>query len=295
MMPLRFYLASVPIFAGAIVQAAAPPTSQPIGSLQARARMGTINHPGIKESSGIVASRQFTDVFWTHNDSGHPAELFAINQKGELLAEYKVAGGNVDWEDIAIDDAGWIYIADIGNNSRTRREIQILVVEEPDPASPAPAELLRPERVFRLRYPESGAFESEAFFVHDGRGYLVSKQFDGGLARLYAFDLAGEEVVRTLEAAGELPLRAPVTAADISPDGQWLAVMTVAGPSLFEIDSDLSTIGDGATHSRFSIDALAEAITFVPDGLLVTNEGGQVLVFRWEVSNPEPEEEQGDD
>lgn len=290
-MILAACIAAGGLLAGTAIDA--PPATRPIDGLQARSQVGTIDHPAITESSGIAASRQFDDVFWTHNDSGNPAELFAIDRSGKLLAEYKVAGRNVDWEDIAADGAGRLYIADTGNNRRTRREIQVLVLEEPDPASPPAAQPLRPERTFRLRYPETGAFESEAFFVHEGRAYLVSKQFDGGFARLYSFNLASENEVQTLEAAGELPVRSPVTAADMSPDGRWLAVMTVTGPSVFEIDGDPATAGEGETHSRFSIDALAEAITFAPDGLLVTNEGGIISLFAWEAVAKSGVEEDG--
>lgn len=274
-----------------LAEPAGPATSQPIEGLGPRVRVGTIAHPAIRESSGIVASRRFPEVLWTHNDSGHAAELFAIDREGNLLAEFEVAGRNVDWEDISIDDDGRLYIADIGNNSRERREIRVLVVEEPDPASPVPADPLRPERIFRLRYPEMGAFDAEAFFVHDGRGYLVSKQFEGSQARLFGFDLANEEAMQTLEPAGELPLRTPVTAADISVDGNWLAVMTVRGPSLFEIDGDLSTLGKGETFSRFHVDVLAEAITIVPEGVLVTNERGMISMFEWETASDPPAED----
>jgi len=32
--------------------------------------IGRITNPRITESSGVVASRQFPGVFWTHNDGG---------------------------------------------------------------------------------------------------------------------------------------------------------------------------------------------------------------------------------
>ena len=34
--------------------------------------LARMSDPRIEESSGVVASRRYTDVFWTHNDGGGP-------------------------------------------------------------------------------------------------------------------------------------------------------------------------------------------------------------------------------
>src|SRR4051795_12516953 len=78
--------------------------------------IGRLAHPAIREASGIVQSRRFPGIFWTHNDSGNPPSLFAVTREGSLVREYKVAVPNVDWEDIAIDDDGHLYLGEIGNN-----------------------------------------------------------------------------------------------------------------------------------------------------------------------------------
>ena len=63
---------------------------------------GKIESGEITESSGIAASKCQTDIFWTHNDSGDNAFIFALNKKGERLGTWKVTDAkNVDWEDIA--------------------------------------------------------------------------------------------------------------------------------------------------------------------------------------------------
>src|SRR5262245_17431928 len=67
-------------------------------------QIGEIDNPKITESSGVVASRHYTNVFWTHNDGGKSDTLFAISREGKTLAEFRVAGANFDdWEDIAAD------------------------------------------------------------------------------------------------------------------------------------------------------------------------------------------------
>ena len=41
--------------------------------------VGQYTHPDIRESSGIVTSRQFEGVYWTLNDSGNPC--YALRHK----------------------------------------------------------------------------------------------------------------------------------------------------------------------------------------------------------------------
>src|SRR5690242_13816450 len=81
---------------------------------------GKIETKEITESSGIAASKFQTDVFWTQNDSGDDAFIFALNTKGEKLGTWKVTNAkNIDWEDIAEikNQTGEcvLYIGDTGN------------------------------------------------------------------------------------------------------------------------------------------------------------------------------------
>src|SRR4051794_35914104 len=106
------------------------PTTLPAAAFQI---VGHIDAPEIPESSGIVASRKYPGVFWTQNDSGNPAEVFALAHDGKMIGKFSIAAKNIDWEDIAIDDDGHLYLADIGNNSCNRTEVQVYRIAEPDP------------------------------------------------------------------------------------------------------------------------------------------------------------------
>src|SRR5688572_3661086 len=100
------------------------------------AQLGKIDNASITESSGVVASRRYTNVFWTHNDGGKSDTLFAIARDGKTLAEFKVTGANFDdWEDIAIDNEGHLYLADTGDNEAKRKKVKIFRIDEPDPSS----------------------------------------------------------------------------------------------------------------------------------------------------------------
>jgi len=71
-----------------------------------------LNFPLIAESSGLVKSRLWPDVFWTHNDHGNEARIFPVRRDGSIMEakwgeNYSgilvVDGVNIDWEDIATD------------------------------------------------------------------------------------------------------------------------------------------------------------------------------------------------
>jgi hypothetical protein len=251
-------------------------------------RVGRITAQAIPESSGLVASRKHAGVFWTHNDSGNPPALFAITRQGELIHEFPVDAKNVDWEDIALDAAGRIYIADMGNNNRRRTEVQVYRVDEPDPGAvgttrpttrPAP---LRVTRTWRLTYPDA-PFDCESLFIWQGKGYVLPKRLSTAPAELFSFDLDSPARVQKLEKVADVPsVRAPVSAADISADGKQLAILTLFGPYIFDINGDIASIGKAKVrHSRY-LDPHMEAVCFVPEGLLVTNEDRDVFLFRWE-------------
>src|SRR5262245_27529837 len=95
--------------------------------------LGHIENPRIKESSGIVVSRQYPEVFWTHND-GKDQVLYAINRAGKSLADFRITGAFVDdWEEIAIDDNRHLYIGDLGNNNLRRMQLAVYEIDEPNP------------------------------------------------------------------------------------------------------------------------------------------------------------------
>src|SRR3954453_16618786 len=87
--------------------------------------LGYIDYKPCTESSGVLASRKHPGVFWTHCDSGNDAAIYAITRVGKFIAEYQFDVPNHDWEDIAIDDDGPLFIGDIGNNGGKRAQIHV--------------------------------------------------------------------------------------------------------------------------------------------------------------------------
>jgi hypothetical protein len=140
---------------------------------------GTITITGLSEASGIVASRNNPDVLWTHNDSGHPAQIYAIDTQARLLGTYNVPG-NSDNEDIAIGpgpvtNISYLYIGDIGDNGATRANIKVYQIPEPAAYSNQFVNpgtyTMKGARTITLTYPD-GARDAEAMFVDPITGAL---------------------------------------------------------------------------------------------------------------------------
>ena len=64
--------------------------------------IGKLASADILESSGLAVSKCQQNVFWTHNDSGDDAFIYAFAGDGKHLGTWRVTGAvNRDWEDMA--------------------------------------------------------------------------------------------------------------------------------------------------------------------------------------------------
>lgn len=198
--------------------AAQSPTLELLGRFDLRA---------IPESSGIVKSRRRPDVFWVHNDSGNPATLFAVDRRGRIVNSFAIAVPNLDWEDVAIDDHGRLYIGDIGNNGGLLAIRMIHQIAEPDPGKPS-AVPLRPLASSFYAMPRGDRFDAESLIIDGGRAIVVSKRFDGREAELLEIPFSPPAPLlrpATPRRIGVLPgFVEPATGADLSADGRLLAV-----------------------------------------------------------------------
>lgn len=235
---------------------------------------GKYIHPDIKESSGIVASRQFEGVYWTLNDSGNPATLYATKLNGELIQEITVKGsGNFDWEALGIDDKNQLWIGEIGNNSRLRFDLKVVVVAEPNPFAETEAEVIAS---YPYRYPNENV-DAEGLFILDGVPYIVSKERERAV--LYRFPtLQVSDTKQVLERVGEFADAKFVTGAGVSEDGTRLAVCTYDALWVYH-----STAGDLAkmiqgTPWHLPHNFYGEAVCFDGYNLVLTNEARDIYM-----------------
>jgi len=133
--------------------------------------------PEVRESSGLVVSRAYPGVFWTHNDSGDEPRLYAMDSTAALIATIDVRGaGARDWEamDVGVCPRGsaevggpltadpeWcLYVADTGDNARRRESVTVYVIPEPSPSLNRDGSVLALRTylaVYFYRWPPDGA------------------------------------------------------------------------------------------------------------------------------------------
>ncbi len=241
--------------------------------------LGRMSDPRIKESSGVVASRRYTDVFWTHNDGGGPKKqvLYAIDREGNTRASFPVVGVTLhDWEDIAIDNAGHLFIGDIGNNDSKRDALAVYEIDEPNPTVGTGS--VSPKRAWKLTFPEA-PFDCESLFVWKDQGYVISKVFDKARAQIFRFPLKETNEPLTLELVATTKIESPVTGADISADGTLLGVVAKNGAYVFRIDGDVAQVTKTKPHHTKLKNMHIEGCYFVPEGLLATSERRMIFLF----------------
>lgn len=189
----------------------------------------------LPETSGIVASRQYPGVLWTHGDSGNDPKLIAIDVDGRVLAEVFVSGApNTDWEDICADDQGNLYIGDIGNNHAMFPARYIYRIPEPNPHNP-PADPVAPSKRWRFKYPDKKRFDCEALFWADQSLYVMAN-LKPNEAIVYRLTEISDGKMR-LEAVAEPHLPFP-NGADVSQDGKRLVVSSYGAINVFDITTD---------------------------------------------------------
>ena len=130
----------------------------------------------VVETSGLI---YFDNFFWTINDSGNANILYRIDPKNGLVnGEISISNSkNIDWEEIT-EDQEYIYVADIGDNSRIRDEKQIYRLKK--------SEVLKIKangsvdcEVIRFKYPEIDSkkisYDAEALITLNGVLHLFTK------------------------------------------------------------------------------------------------------------------------
>ena len=240
-----------------------------------------LSDPLLRECSGLVASRTHPGILWSHNDSGNACELFATDVHGAALARYSIDAITEDWEDIALDQRG-IYLADIGDNRGKRRDIRVYRVIEPDPTKP----LVTPvpiEFTWHLHYPDK-PHDAEAFVVSGDEGFIIDKRI--GFAQMWSFRLDGA-ADQVLVQVVNLAIPAPVTGADLSADGKWLAVVHPFGVHVIPLANGVASADvSKAVLVSAPMNLNREAVAFMPGGLVAGCEDRELRWFSDTWSTP---------
>jgi hypothetical protein len=236
----------------------------------------------LKENSGMAIGKDST--VWFVNDGGNEDKIYQINNKGKILKELEVKNAkNKDWEDMAQDKDGNVYIADTGNNANKRKDLIIYKIPNPDKEK---GDKIEAEQI-EFSFPEQRKFppkqknllyDTEAIFYAKDSLYLITKNrshpFNGN-ALIYRIPAKKGKYKATY--LGEFISctdfsTCKITAADISPDGKTIALLGYGKLWLFT-NFNLSNFFEGELNTiDLGIRTQLESISFLNNKTLLLSD-----------------------
>ncbi|MFC4221002.1 hypothetical protein [Flagellimonas marina] len=260
---------------------------------------GKLSHLGdfpskLKEVSGMAIH---SGDIWVVEDSGNKDKIYKIDQKGSITKSLKIDHAkNEDWEDLAMDIEGNLYIGDFGNNANRRKNLTIYRVSRAQLKKKEP----NAEKI-EFRYPEqkdfppqkdSLLFDTEGFFHWKDHLYIFTKNRTrpySGETLIYR--VPDEEGEYDAELLGSITLcksqdHCSVTGADISADGKTIALLgygfifLVTDFELPNFDSASIQIIDFDSNTQTeSIGFLNEKTLLIADEKNKTTGGGKLYSY----------------
>ncbi|MCR9132441.1 MAG: hypothetical protein NXI08_07700 [bacterium] len=243
-----------------------------------------IDPPARNEVSGIIKSQNLEGIFWVHGDSGTPDKIYAINIDGDLVAgdDYRgaevIGAGNTDWEDLAYTANGFILIGEIGNNCECRDDLKVIVIEEPAPDADevdviAEYYITYPKRNDLMGKLLRSNYNAEALFEYNGEIYILTKQ--SSKTMLFHIENPQNQKLHELKLIETFDTEHYVTAADVSPDQKYLAVLTYDQILVFE-PKDGQFFGNSYKTAFLDDTKQIESVTFDGTDLIIAEEEGQL-------------------
>lgn len=263
------------------VSASAAPLAPPAAGPRVT---GEFDAEVIDEASGIAASHDPSAV-WVVND-GSADSIFLIGLDGEIRAEVRLDGVDAtDVEDLArgacsAEDPGpCLYVADVGDNTRSRRAVQVHRLPEPAPED-LPARVGVTTATFT--YPEDPV-DAEALLV-DPRGRLLILSKQEGLSRVFVAEVFADGPLTEVGIITIPPPAVPlltqigglsITAGDLAPRGDTALLRTY--DQVLELRAPDPATADATEIASWMIrerptgfEPQGEAIAHLSDGGFVT-------------------------
>ncbi len=172
------------------------------------------------------------------NDGGNPTEVYLYDTlTGGLQSQFIGGVTNIDWEDLATDDNGNLFIGDIGNNGNNRRDLKIYKLKRNTmfQGVAVGAELITYTYENQTDYPppaNSLNFDCEAMLWFNDSIYLFTKNrtspYDGWCYMYSLPDQPGDYVAK---------LRDSVQFPSGSMEVGWITAADIKGDSLILLSS----------------------------------------------------------
>ena len=181
-----------------------------ITNLEAQTIVSEIELPSsVYETSGL---EKVENNLITLNDSGNQPLLYYLNESGELIIERNFGQiQNNDWEDLTVDDEN-IYIADIGNNFDTRKNLRI--IKAPLDSADNSFEIINfyyPEQE-DFSFKQNSKFDAEGIISFKNKLLIFTKNRAKKITEIY--ELPKNPGNYKAELIGEINIESIVTGAD---------------------------------------------------------------------------------
>ena len=258
----------------AVVAHPVPAAAQPrLAAVQpAPVQRCVVTDDRLAELSGLAADAEH---WYAVSDGGRRLQVAVLRKDCSLQRMITAAVDPFDVEDLALAADGRLWLADVGDNSRSRATIAVHVL----PPQGAPA-------LHRLTYPD-GPHDAEALVLdRQDRPYVITKELLGGpgvyrptgpLAGPGPTPLERVATVRLPRSAtpgGPTRTRGAtlITGAATTADGAVLALRTYTDAFLFPVrDGDLVAAFAGEpVQVPLPDEPQGEAVAFEPDGTLLS-------------------------
>lgn len=168
----------------------------------------------VDETSGLI---NFNGRIITHNDSGGEPNLYELNiATGEIIRTVTISNAvNIDMEDIA-QDANYIYLCDIGNNSNWRKDQTIYKISKADylVKNQVVAEIITinyKEQIDFAKTNKKTNFDAEAVVNINDELFLFTKNW--GDLKTSVYKIPKEKGDYTLTKVGSFDINGLITAA----------------------------------------------------------------------------------
>jgi hypothetical protein len=239
----------------------------------------------LNENSGLAVLDSAS--VWIIEDGGNEDKIYEVDFSGKILKDFEVKNAkNNDWEDLAADSEGNLYIADTGNNSLKREELVIYKVRNPtvEHGDKIPAEEIRFHYAPSQKHSHKKKFQghdAEALFFKEDFLYIITKDrgtpFTGEACIFKVPAVKGSyeaRLVGRFTPCGERG-SCEITAADISPEGKKIALL---GYGRLWIFSDFT--GDDFTKGSLKSISLGfktqlESVAFLDENTLLLSDEEQ--------------------
>lgn len=174
----------------------------------------------LKETSAVELVKG-SNLLWVIEDAGNKNNLYGLDRNGNIIKDIDIDNvQNIDWEDLASDNDGNIYIGDIGNNSKKRKNFAIFKISQP-----ANLDETTDAEVISFRLPKDMKSQDfESFFLYNNWFYLFSKENKKTKLMKVPNQIGDHEAIYI----SEFKLKGKntkVTSADISDDGKTVVLL----------------------------------------------------------------------